>query len=259
MPVAPILLVLGQSNGMTYSTINPSAVAYNTAAAPTNQPFDEWTADAGIQVWNCAGSPPAWQQYAPGAGSDGDGGNAWGPEASFAQLWRAVTGVPLYIYKQCPGGVGLQQQAAGTDDWSPLSVGKEWDILYSSFGAGCAALSGYQCVVPAILWLGGETDTGLMAAAQNYRENLELLDQSMRDRLGIANFRMIVNRVRFEPPNGPWSGLVRDAQVRFAEADPRRAWVDSDTLAFGNVSPGHYDPPAVVALGRKMFGAYSRP
>jgi hypothetical protein len=230
-------------------------------AAPTGNIADQYAPDTGVQIFNLA--IPSFSQYSPGANSDGSGGTIgqfWGIEASFSQTYRSVVGNPLNWYKQCPSGVGLMQQTTG-DDWSPLSSGKQWDKLTTGFSQAVTALgAGVQVVVPVVIWMGGETDTTSLTAAMRYGANLVLIEQSLRDRLGIQHFLFIVNRVRYEPPNGPWTGIVRSETEKFVASDPaNRAMLDSDSIPFGVTSSGHYEPSGGVVLGRRAFQlAYDR-
>jgi hypothetical protein len=250
MPVKTIMLTAGQSNGMCFSTISPIPATYNTAASPTGNAGSNYVADPGVQIWN--NTSGGYSTYQPGVNSDGAGGAAWGFEAAFSQVFRSFIPEPLWHLKRAVGGVGLEVQGTGVDDWSPTSTGKEWDAFYNNWVAAVGPISPAIC--PIFHWAGCETDTLSYQSAINCRANLERFDTAVRDRLGIPDCLFVVTLPPYLPPNGPWTGLVRQAMHKFVAAKPNlRAVLDLDGMPFGNVSSGHFDPSTVVAGGRKLF------
>lgn len=252
MTVANIILVLGQSNALSFST---SGVAY--PGGWTIAPLGPGYADV---MWNPFTS--AWAPYDPAAYPQ------WGPEAPIAMAKRAVTPqVCTYIVKYAVPGVGLAINGSAAD-WSPYSPGKTFVDFCARLTAGCAVLTsiGITPVISECYWVGNESDCFDWSKASSVAHDLPVLANTIRANFGSPNMKFIALRTKLtlgsspipgaSPSPGllPYVDIVRSAQEATG-CLPRSAWANCDDLASGIISPGHYEPASIVTIGQRMFSA----
>jgi hypothetical protein len=142
--VADIDLILGQSQGMCYTT---SGIPY--PGGWTAQSLFGGNAET-IRNLSVVGSDPqvgfhgAWEQMIPGTNTDtalGYNTACWGPETGIALRYRAeVPQRQRYFFKFTVGSTGLARDPSSTvNDWSPYSNNIS-NPAFKSFGKCFAML-----------------------------------------------------------------------------------------------------------------------
>jgi hypothetical protein len=108
------------------------------------------------------------------------------------------------------------------------------------------------------VWMQGEADGRHAGYGGLYGRALAgLLEQLQKD-LGRNDVYFVVGRIsdygNDKPDDRPDWNTVREEQVKFAEADARRAWVDSDDLN-GKTNGLHYPKEGYAELGKRFATA----
>ena len=124
-----------------------------------------------------------------------------------------------------------------------------------------AAVKGRKIKTVTFVWMQGERDAR-EKHGEVYHASLQgLLDQLSGD-LGRDDINFVIGRLSdFDMGNEkyPHWTRIREVQVKFAEASPRRAWVDTDDLNDGKNRRGreikddlHYSAEGYKELGRRF-------
>lgn len=227
-----IILLGGQSN-----------MAGVGKAAGLKPPYD--TPFANVPVWSPRAK--AWVPLTPEAVN---GRGRFGPEVSFA---RAIdTLMPdddVRLVKYAVGGTALY------NDWAP-TTGGQYKGFMNTARAALADLdaSNTKYEVVGMLWLQGESDAH-ENKAETYEKNLTAFIAHMREQFDAPGMPFIIARVMNH--YGGKSGqakIVRDAQQKIGETDPRAAWFDTDGLPLND--PGHYKGDGLIEIGKRFAKAY---
>lgn len=249
MTVANVILLLGQSNAMSFAT---NGVAY---------PGGWSTQSLGGGYAEASWTGTSWAQYVPGSTSYGTQ-PYWGPEGAIALAKRAVTPQTCtYIYKYAVGGVGLAPNPGGVT-WSPYVSGGVYSNFLTDLAAAMAQLvaASLTPVITECYWIGNESDCFSWAAASSLAHDLPafiayiwaLPHASISTKFIITRTKLTLGSGSTSPAPGllPYVDIVRSAQMNVCSP-----WVNTDDLASGNVSAGHYDPSSVITLGSRLFAA----
>jgi hypothetical protein len=234
MPIARLVVVFGQSNAISFGTFS--------------RPFpDRWAVDQGIQIWNGTN----FVTYVPCVTSSPYGAY-WGVEAQYARLCReSDPAIPVYIVKRAYNNTGTAFRADPTmQDWSPFSVGKQWDALFNDINMASAATlqAGFQAMVEPFLWVGNETDAMNEEDALACQSNTEWVFRALRSGLfNCSQTRAIVARCHPNP------ALLHLNTVRNAQRTGPWDWIDTDDLDTAEDDPGHYSAAATKTIGARMF------
>ncbi|MGA0608280.1 sialate O-acetylesterase [Phenylobacterium sp. VNQ135] len=228
-PKADLVVLAGQSNALGYLT-------------RADVPVEIRWPDPEVRIWRDG----RFEMLEPGRNTGSPNRpEAWGPEASFARVWRETRrDRPLYIVKLARGSTSLAP--AEGRDWSPAS-GELFAEATREVEAAKAALSaqGRAPRIAAILWVQGEADAIDPAMARAYRANLTSLIKTMR--LGWSAPQAVVAVVRI-PDIGAQAGQVRAAQAAVDDADPLTVSVDAKGL------PMQADGLHIAASGQVRLG-----
>ena len=231
-----IFLLGGQSNMLGSGEIKDLAAPY-TKALP------------GIRIWN---SEKGWIALAPGH----DGRNAFGPDIAFGhEISRLLPEDDVRFIKYAAGGSALY------DDWSPALKGPSYSEFMRTADEAIADLrnSNTAFEIVAMLWFQGESDAQ-EGQAESYEANLVNFIAHMREQFKTPGMPFILARVLsvYGGETGQ-AAIVRDAQVKVAEADPNAAWFDTDDSP--KMDPetyagrGHYNAEGNLLNGRRFAAA----
>lgn len=248
--LAKLILIIGQSNAITYSTASNGFVPYPGGWNPTmiGTAFSE-------AIWNSG-----WEQYNPGLTSYGNGTNVfWGPEANISLAKRSfVPQRSTYIFKYAIGGVGLAMDPATT--WSPYAKNLTFDAFVQELTAACAQLIAYGIypIIDECYWIGNESDCFDITKANSIMRDLPDLVTAIRAKFSAPRMKFIIARTK--TTLGAVAGrLTYVSTIRAAQeacgALPGCAWADMDGLPSSDVSIGHYDPLAVPTMGDLLAAA----
>ena len=182
-------------------------------------------------------------------------GDHFGPELSFGRtLAGRWPGRPLAIVKHGRGGTSL------AEDWrADASSGL---MLYAQFldqaraALGRLGADGAAPVLGAFVWAQGEADATRQDWAESYHDHLQRLIGRVRADLEAPGLPVVIALTGDGSRNPPmrYAAVVRDAQRRIVQADPRAALVSGDDLSL--MDPVHYDAAAQLILGRRLAEAY---
>lgn len=251
--IANVILVLGQSNAMSYST---AGVPYPGG----------WVVNTQEVIWKPTGG---WNNvYQPGVTSHiplAGGGIPWGPEAPIALAKRALHPQrATYIFKYVLGGCGLAQ-APGDNDWSPYSMPVAGLVkMFPAFVTDLLAAlnqiasTGRIAMIDECYWIGNESDCLAEDKATAIMRDLPMLAAAIRAKFVRPDMKFIVARTKdtlgWVGGSLPYVSDVRAAQEACGNLR-RNAWVNTDDLASGAHSAGHYDMTSIVTLGQRLFAA----
>jgi hypothetical protein len=184
------------------------------------------------------------------------------PDESFIPAVEAKFGKEaVIVVKDAQGGQPIRRWYK---NWKPATgeAPKATGDLYDRLmGRVAAATKGQKIETVTFLWMQGERDAREKYGEVYARSLQGLLDQ-LADDLGRSDINCIIGRLSdFDMDNKRYSHwtYVRKAQVEFAEASPRRAWVDTDDLNDGKNRRGqeiendlHYSAEGYKELGRRF-------
>lgn len=108
------------------------------------------------------------------------------------------------------------------------------------------------------VWMQGEADGNHPGYGAIYGKALASLLEQLQTDLGRKDIDFVLGRIsdfgNDKPDERPSWLAVREAQVAFAEADPHRAWVDTDDLN-GDANGLHYPRKGCEELGKRFAEA----
>ena len=141
---------------------------------------------------------------------------------------------------------------------NPERTGDLYDVLMKKTKA---LLKKHKMKTVTFIWMQGETDA--RKDGEVYEASLlGLLDQLKTD-LGRKDLNFVIGRISdhnlVEPEKWQHWDLIREIQVKVAEADPRGAWVDTDDLNDGKTKKGktikngvHYTKEGYAKLAERF-------
>lgn len=169
------------------------------------------------------------------------------PDDEVVVVKHAVNGNLIRMwYKQWKPPAGEKAKGQGRN-------GRHYDTLMAQVAEAMQGKPRATSVT--FVWMQGEADANHAGYGELYFDALNGLLNQLQEDLGRRDVDMVVGRISDygnEDEARPGWNLVRAAQVKFAEADPkRRAWVDTDDLN-GDKNGLHYDKQGYAALGERF-------
>lgn len=183
----------------------------------------------------------------------------WGPEIAFGhELADAMPEERIGLIKYAVGGTGLPAWLPGwTAERAATTDNEAAGPLYRNLREAIEhALRHRRATAVGVLWMQGERDSRFRPAGRNYRRNLELLIESLREDLGNERLPFILGRVN--PPadrDYDYRDEVRRAQERVADEDEYARLVGTDDLPKRDDGL-HYNAAGLAGLGRRLAGAW---
>lgn len=164
----------------------------------------------------------------------------FGPEITFAPDMAKHLGRSFGVIKHAVGGTNLHT------DWNPDRAGSLYQGLRDKVAQAAAAR---PIRIIGMVWSQGGADAKAEATAKAYGDHLRNLIVRAR-----ADFtpELAFVCVRSNPQDKSFIEIVRSAQQHCAE--PRYAWVDSDTFALGS-DRLHYTTTGMIDSGRGCAAA----
>ncbi|HUS87057.1 MAG TPA: sialate O-acetylesterase [Bacteroidales bacterium] len=195
--------------------------------------------------------------------------NRFGVEITFAARMKELdpgSGVALLKYSR--SGTSIDQEAArGSGSWDPDYSEGNGINQYDHFLASVEIALGVEDIdgdgkrdklIPSgILWMQGESDGDVSEEiALRYYENLTQLMGLIRKALGSEDIPIVIGRISDSGDNQSgvvweWANIVREAQMKYAEADPN-AGIVTTTDNYGYSDPWHYDSEGYIDLGKQF-------
>jgi hypothetical protein len=180
---------------------------------------------------------------------------ALNPRLSFTPAVEKAFGEEnVIVVKDARGGQPIRRWHK---DWKsaaghrPAKTGDLYDRLMKKVKA---ATEGTSIATVTFVWMQGERDAR-EKHGDVYAESLEgLLDQLRKD-LQRKDIHFVIGRLSdFDNENRryPHWTLVRQAQVKVADADPRGAWVDTDDLNDDKNALHYTKPDGYRILGKRF-------
>ena len=157
-------------------------------------------------------------------------------------------GTDCVLAKSCKGGTGI-------DAWDK-STGSEYAPLIACAEDAITASGGHAA---ALVWIHGEADAAVEAAANAYATNLTQLIADVRSDLGVADLPVYVVALR-SAHTGTHTSTVRAAQASVAAADDNVHYVETDAdggdpaIELG-VDDTHYTEEGYQLLGKRIAAA----
>ena len=187
------------------------------------------------------------------------------PEESFVPAVNAVFGSEnVLVVKDAQSGQPIRRWFEGWQDAkgeSPASTGDLYSRLMKKVKA---AIKDQSLASVTLVWMQGERDAK-EGHGSVYGKSLNgLLRQVERD-IPVESANLVVGRLSdfgLDKKNIPDWIVVRDQQMKLAEANPNMSWVDTDDLNDGKNRRGkeisndlHYSADGYTELGRRFAAA----
>jgi hypothetical protein len=142
-------------------------------------------------------------------------------------------------------------------EWRDAPNGRLWPALTEAIAKACPDPA--RATTVTFCWMQGERDARQVETARIYEASLTGLIAQVRTHLGRPEAAVVIGRLNpLRVGSEPWD-LIRAAQQRVAEADPRAAWVDTDDLPRGTGGDAiHHTADGYLGLGRRFAEATAR-
>lgn len=176
------------------------------------------------------------------------------PDVSFTPAVKAAfPNDDVIVVKSAQGGQPIRRwhkDWKAPDGTTVKTAGKNGDLYEVLLAAVKKALGGKKPDSVSFVWMQGERDAkeGLSAV---YSDSLRGLVRQLETDLGRKDMTVVVGRLSDCDPRGAHWKAVREAQVAFADREPRAAWVDTDDLN-GPRDNLHYTKEGYAELGRRF-------
>ena len=179
------------------------------------------------------------------------------PDMSFTPTVREAFGAEhVIVVKDAQGGQPIRrwynQWKPATGD-APKATGDLYDRLMTKVNA---AIKDQKIATVTFVWMQGERDAR-EKHGEVYAKSLAGLIEQLGADLGHKDVNFVIGRLSdFDNDNKryPHWTIVRDAQVKVAEASKRGAWVDTDDLN-GDKDGLHYTKEGYKTLGERFAKA----
>lgn len=245
----PLYIFAGQSNMVGDSTHSAQLplVDAKLAKEPANVRF--WGPNSDY--------PGRWGPLqAPTEIMEPTGHSGFGPEIGAAPLLAGRNpGMQVAIVKFSKGGTNLW------GDWNPQNDLGLYPRLIARVTEAKRQLetdTGKAVRIAGFFWMQGESDATLRGPAYWYQKNLTEFIGSVRRDLHAPRMPFVIGRIgdlRNIDFRFPYSGVVRDAQVRVAKTVQRTYYVSTDGLDRASLSNIHFSTRGTVDLGRRFGDA----
>lgn len=163
----------------------------------------------------------------------------------------------VLVIKDAQGGQPIRRWHK---DWHPaegraVAPGKvAWGDLYDRLmGKVHPAIEGQKIASVTFVWMQGERDAK-ESHGEVYGKSFEGLIAQLRADLKRDDIHFVIGRLSdmdMENERYPHWTMVRDEQVRVAEASPRGAWIDTDDLPMKGDNL-HYNPEGYKVMGQRF-------
>lgn len=163
------------------------------------------------------------------------------PDVTFTPaLKKAFPRDELIVVKSAQGGQPISR-------WVKDGKGGDlYDVLMKQVNA---AGSSKKLDSVTFVWMQGEADAK-RGMAPAYEANLRTVIKQLRDDLKRPDMNVVIGRLsEFKNGEAGWD-MVRAAQVKVAESDPRARWIDTDKINGGKVAL-HYSQEGYAEMGRR--------
>lgn len=139
---------------------------------------------------------------------------------------------------------------------APESTGDLYDILMKKVNA---QIKGKKFATVTFIWMQGESDA--KKEGKVYAASLKGLHEQLRKDIGRKDINFVIGRIsdHDNKKKFPQWEIVRNAQVEFADASTRAAWVNTDDLNDGKNKKGkqikddlHYSVEGYRILGERF-------
>jgi len=183
------------------------------------------------------------------------GGWLMGPEVAFGRT-LADAGRTVALVKHAVGGTDLAFY------WNPGvphgngSPGEGYRAFEAAITTASTTLdaAGEPWRWAGLAWMQGESDSLDLSLAYAYEANLEGFIASVRELTGEPALPVVVGLISTEAA-WTYAGIVRDAELAVAAADPAVVYVETDDLPRNTLDVYHYDGPSERVMGQRFARA----
>jgi hypothetical protein len=190
-----------------------------------------------------------WHGLQPGL-TDANHPGLFGPEITFGRdVAEALAGENVALVKYAWGGTNL------AIDWNPDTPGAHYSAFLNAVQQALGNVGpDYLPEIAGMIWMQGESDTGILERAENYEANLTNFIQSVRTDLDAPDMPFVIGQI-LDYPTYTYSDLVRAAQENVAAADRMVALVRTDDLPVIPNNANHYNAAGQMELGSRFATA----
>lgn len=226
-----IFLVAGQSNG-------------DGRGNPADLPAD-LQSPQGVPIFHNG----RWHGLQPGL-TDANHPGLFGPEITFGRdVAEALAGENVALVKYAWGGTNL------ASDWNPDTPGAHYAAFMNAVEQALVNVGpDYLPEIAGMIWMQGESDTGILERAENYEANLTNFIQSVRTDLDAPDMPFVIGQI-LDYSTYTYADLVRTAQESVAAADRMVALIRTDDLPVIPNNANHYNAAGQMELGARFATA----
>lgn len=183
------------------------------------------------------------------------------PEESFIPTLEETLGRRIIMVKQALGGKPIRNWYK---NWKPLEGNEPWaepELYDSLMNEVYTKIENKEVVTVTFIWMQGERDAR-EKFGNVYANSLIGLYHQLSEDLGRQDVNFVIGRLSdFDLENTiyPHWTLVRDAQVKVGESNPRFGWIDTDDLNDGYNRRGeeikndlHMSDEGYVIMGQRF-------
>lgn len=236
--VINVWLAAGQSNMVGAGHVDdlPDGFDYTIEAV-------RYTQDVGIV------SPEGFGPLQPRLTTNGAIRRWYGSELTFgAEMTRNTS--QLGIIKFARNGTPLQTQ------WAVGSNLRQQFFDFASASLDELRVMGYEPRVAGMIWVHGTGDTGSLAAATNYKDDLKILVDEVRETFGSPQMQFLYNQVH-QDLNRAFVSEIRQSQADYLALDPYATMINIDDLPLQS-DQTHFTSFTQQVLGQR-FAAVAVP
>lgn len=176
------------------------------------------------------------------------------PEVSFTPaVTKAFAGDEVIVVKDASGGQPIRRWYKKWKTAQGKGAANTGDLYDRLMNKVKKAVGGKKPVTITFVWMQGERDAR-EKHGEVYAASLKGLIDQLKADLGRQDVNFVIGRLSdFDNANKKYKHwtMVREAQVKVAEADPRGAWIDTDELN-GPKNGLHYTKDGYKVMGERF-------
>jgi hypothetical protein len=264
-PIAPILVIAGQSNAVGLGKISD--------LAPDHWLWPFWKKHGyNFKYWSMRKNASWSDGKVISTGDVISGAHVFGPEMTIAASAESGGLRDFFIYKMAVGGsylANVSGTAKSTTEWRQRGGGGIYDSAVKDLKKAADQIcnSGLQPVVIGFFWMQGESDSINLAVAGDYSRNLTTLITEAREDFMDAHTPVILGKIRTGPQSiCPWtfSSIIRYSDDYVASTLLAVSTIETNDLGYypppcsGVFCIAHYNTEGQMALGKRFYAALAK-
>jgi hypothetical protein len=175
----------------------------------------------------------------------------FGVELRLMKLLADYYGSPQFLYKFAVGGTSLYNNGNDGSCWDSTLPSRLYDMSNAYYSKGLASIP-VKAPLKCYIWIQGENDASVLAAANLYLANMKKFIANKRAYYGEPTLPFIIVRLSNMQTAYTYKTTIQAAQDRLALEDPNVYTINTDTkeLQAGDI---HYTAMGYDAIATDIF------